>query len=242
MRWSSVIIWFVTSFAIVCNVYANDKSKEFILDLNILFDELRYKDTLDMVLFYEDKKPFVLEDDLESNLFFIKGVSLAVIKNYEESNSVLLGVNDFHLSDKRKLIKNETLGINNLMLGKTADAYFAFHKIINDFDESTIGGLRKKMIYLSVLVRLTSELYGFKPAEKFVEQMNTVRDKCKANGIKIFCSTVFYSSYGKLYADHGMKEEAIQALETAVFLFENNIADFKNNRNYIDVVQYLNKL
>jgi len=233
---------FVVGFLQAGGAYSSEKGDEFISDLNVLFEEQRYIEVLDMALFYEKEEPFLLTDISRSNVLFMKGIALAGLKKYDESISVLEIINDSHISNARKVMKLEVLGINYLTLGKSEDAYSRFNMVIDDFDVSSTGGLRKKVVYLSVLVRLASELHGFQPAESFVNRIEALRDKCESVGHTSYCDAVYFSSYGKLYADHAMSGKAKVALQKAINLFEQNIAGYRNNPNYKDVIEYHNNL
>jgi len=113
-----------------------------------------------------------------------------------------------------------------------------YSNLIENLDKESIGGIRMKAVYLSAIVRLKSELYGFDSALSETNKIKSHIPVCETIGHLEYCETIYHSSLGKLYADHGRNSEAETELSKALSLFENHIAAYKNNLLYKDVKSY----
>ena len=121
---------------------------------------------------------------------------------------------------------------------KSAETISYYTQLIGALDQTTIGGVRKKAVYLSVIVRRKSELNGFDSAYKMTEQIKSHIPVCKSVGHLEFCETIYHSSLGRLYADHGMHNKAKPELKKALSLFENHIVLYEENALYQEVKGY----
>jgi len=121
---------------------------------------------------------------------------------------------------------------------KSAETISYYTELIGALDQTTIGGVRKKAVYLSVIVRRESELNGFDSAYKITKQIKSHIPACESVGHMEYCETIYHSSLGRLYADYGKHNEAKPELKKALSLFEKHIVLYDENALYKEVKGY----
>lgn len=121
---------------------------------------------------------------------------------------------------------------------KSAETISYYTQLIGALDQTTIGGVRKKAVYLSVIVRRESELNGFDSAYKVTKQIKSHIPACESVGHMEYCETIYHASLGRLYADYGKHNEAKLELKKALSLFEKHIVLYEENALYKEVKGY----
>lgn len=121
---------------------------------------------------------------------------------------------------------------------KSAETISYYTQLIGALDQTTIGGIRKKAVYLSVIARRESELNGFDSAYKITKQIKSHIPACETVGHLEYCETIYHASLGRLYADYGKLNEATPELKKALSLFEKHIVLYEENALYKEVKGY----